>query len=110
MKRLALPAAVLCLACSLLPGAGPKASGPNQVKLNGHTFTLPPGFTVELAARPPLVERPIVADFDEEGHLYVADSSGSNEKVEVQLRKRPHRIVRLEDGDGDGRFDGGVVF
>ena len=73
-------------------------------------MTVPPGFEVELVAAPPLVERPIVADFDEAGRLYVGDSSGSNAKVETQLEARPHRIVRLEDSDGDGRFDKSVVF
>lgn len=71
---------------------------------------VPPGFVVERAAGPPLVDRPIVADFDEDGRLYVADSSGSNDKVEKQLADKPHRIVRLEDRDGDGRFDSSVVF
>src|SRR5688500_15224961 len=56
-----------------------------------------PGFSVERVAGPPLVNRPIVADFDEEGRLYVADSSGSNDKVDKQLVDKPHRIVRLED-------------
>jgi putative membrane-bound dehydrogenase-like protein len=73
-------------------------------------LTVPDGFTVERVAGPPLVNRPIVADFDEHGRLYVADSSGSNDKVEAQLAERPHRIVRLEDKDGDGRFDTSVVF
>src|SRR5690349_2797817 len=73
-------------------------------------LSVPPGFTVERVAGPPLVNRPIVADFDDEGRLYVADSSGSNDKVEKQLEDRPHRIVRLEDTDGDGRFDKSVVF
>ncbi len=82
----------------------------HQIKLNGHTFTLPAGFTIELAAAQPLVDRPIVADFDEQGRLYVADSSGSNEKVALQLEKKPHRIVRLEDTDGDGKYDKSVVF
>ncbi len=68
------------------------------------------GFSVERVAGPPLVNRPIVADFDDEGHLYVADSSGSNDKVDKQLEERPHRIVRLEDIDGDGRYDKSVVF
>ena len=68
------------------------------------------GFSVERVAGPPLVNRPIVADFDDEGRLYVADSSGSNDKVDKQLADRPHRIVRLEDTDGDGDFDKSVVF
>ncbi|MDB5318714.1 MAG: putative rane-bound dehydrogenase [Phycisphaerales bacterium] len=81
-----------------------------QVQVNGRTFTVPDGFTVELVAGPPLVDRPIIADFDERGRLYVADSSGSTAKVEKQLAERPHRIVRLEDVDGDGRFERQTVF
>jgi len=74
------------------------------------TLMVPPGFIVERVAGPPLVNRPIVADFDDQGRLYVADSSGSNDKVDKQLADRPHRIVRLEDTDGDGRFDKSIVF
>ncbi len=76
----------------------------------GPVLTVPAGFTIERVAGPPLVNRPIVADFDEEGRLYVADSSGSNDKTDKQVVDRPHRIVRLEDSDGDGRFDKSLVF
>jgi putative membrane-bound dehydrogenase-like protein len=110
MKRLALASAVLSAAALMVPGAGPGPAPTHQVTLNGHTFTLPAGFEIELAAGPPLVDRPIVADFDEQGRLYVADSSGSNEPVKVQLEKKPHRILRLEDTDGDGCFDKRTVF
>ena len=78
--------------------------------LADQVLTVPPGFEVERVAGPPQVNRPIVADFDEEGRLYVADSSGSNDKVELQLKEKPHRIVRLEDKDGDGRFETSIVF
>jgi putative membrane-bound dehydrogenase-like protein len=81
-----------------------------ETKLDGHAFTLPDGFTIERVAGPPLVDRPIVADFDERGRLYVADSSGSNDPVQKQLEIRPHRIVRLEDTDGDGVFDARTIF
>ena len=92
-----------------LLGGQPVAQA-DEFHLNGRTFTLPAGFEIELAAGPPLVDRPIVADFDEQGRLYVADSSGSNDRVEKQLRDKPHRILRLEDTDGDGRFDRRTVF
>src|SRR3954453_6108186 len=71
---------------------------------------VPPGFTIELAAAPPLIERPIVASFDDEGRLYVAESSGSNAAVKLQLEEKPHRIVRLEDTNGDAKFDKRTVF
>ena len=81
-----------------------------EIPLNGHNFTVPDGFEVEQVAGQPLVDRPVSADFDEQGRLYVTDSSGSNEAVKVQREKRPHRIRRLEDVDGDGRFDKSTLF
>ena len=90
-----------------LPAAPAPAA---EFKLNGHTFTLPDGFTIELACPTNLVARPISADFDEQGRLYVTDSSGSNDKPDKQLANPTHRIVRLEDTDGDGVFDKSVVF
>ena len=81
-----------------------------EVTLDETVFTVPDGFTVERVAGPPLVDRPITASFDEQGRLYVADSSGSNDPVKKQLAEKPHRIVRLEDRDGDGIFDHSVVF
>ncbi len=111
MKRLALASLLLSLVvCWVVVADGPGGPKPPDVKLNGHAFTLPPGFEIELIAGPPLVNRPITADFDDDGRLYVADSSGSNEKVDVQLQKKPHRVVRLEDSDGDGKFDKSTVF
>ncbi len=86
-----------------------QAFGASQ-QIGVHRFTLPDGFTIEKVADSPLVDRPIVADFDEQGRLYVADSSGSNADVRTQLEEKPHRIMRLEDRDGDGVFDTSLVF
>ncbi|MBM3970840.1 MAG: c-type cytochrome [Planctomycetes bacterium] len=81
-----------------------------EVPLNGHIFSLPEGFTIELVAGPPLIDRPITASFDEEGRLYVSDSSGTNDPSAKQLIDKPHRVVRLEDTDGDGKFDQRKIF
>src|SRR5262245_701199 len=110
MHRWALATILAIVTASWAFEPTPPAGSTHQVKLNGHTFTLPVGFEVELVAGPPLVDRPIVADFDEQGRLYVADSSGSNEPVAEQLKKKPHRILRLEDTDHDGKFDKRTVF
>jgi putative membrane-bound dehydrogenase-like protein len=111
MKRLAIVAVLISFAANcVFADDKPAAPKVKTVDLNGHTFTLPPGFEIELVAGPPLVDRPITADFDEQGRLYVSDSSGSNEKVQEQLAKKPHRILRLEDTDGDGRFDKRTIF
>src|SRR3954469_3908849 len=99
-----LPALLLVLI------AASPALGAAQTRINDRTFTLPDGFTIELVAGPPLVDRPIEADFDAQGRLYVSDSSGSREKVETQLADRPHRLIRLIDSTGDGKFDQRTVF
>jgi putative membrane-bound dehydrogenase-like protein len=110
MKHLSLATILLLLSASLLPGEVRPAPKTHQVRLHGHTFTLPAGFDIELVAGPPLVNRPIHADFDEQGRLYVSDSSGSNENVQLQLQKKPHRILRLESSRGDGHFDKRTIF
>lgn len=68
------------------------------------------GWAWERAAAPPLVERPIMASFDDRGRLYVSDSSGVNLKGSELLKDPPHRIRLLEDVDGDGVFDKSTVF
>lgn len=73
-------------------------------------LTVPDGFTVELVAQSPLVDRPIAADFDEDGNLYVTDSSGSNDAPEKQLQLKPHRVVRLVDSTGSGKYDRSTVY
>ena len=100
---------LLAIAAFLYWFIGVREGSPEHT-LPEHTLTVAEGFQVELVAGPPLVERPIVADFDEQGRLYVAESSGSNEDVEKQLEEKPHHITRLEDTDGDGRFDRSIVF
>ena len=52
----------------------------------------------------------MIISSDHEGYLYVAESSGSNDEVQKQLEERPHSILRLEDVDGDGRYDRRTVF
>ncbi len=79
-------------------------------KFATQTLTVPAGFTVELVAAPPLVNRPISVAFDEQGRLYATDSSGLSERAPIQFEQKPHRVVRLEDRDGDGKFESSTVF
>lgn len=87
-------------------GEAPTAS----FKFATQTLTVPAGFTVELVAAPPTVNRPISLAFDDEGRLYATDSSGLSEKAVKQFEEKPHRIVRLVDRDGDGRYETSTVF
>src|SRR5678815_1387781 len=99
------------LGASLLLGLGlAQSSWAATFTIDNRTFTLPDGFTIEKIAGPPLVDRPITADFDEQGNFYVSDSSGSSAPTKQQLAEKPHRIVKLSDTDGDGKFDKRTVY
>lgn len=93
---------ILLLSVSSLPAV--------QITIDSHTFTVPDGFTIERVAGTNLALRPVSAGFDDQGRLYVTDSSGSNLPPSEQLKNPMHRVLRLEDTDGDGRFDRSVVF
>ncbi|MFM9954151.1 MAG: PVC-type heme-binding CxxCH protein, partial [Opitutaceae bacterium] len=106
-RTLRLPCAVLALvAAECARGAQETAS----FTFATQTLTVPAGFTVELVAAPPRVNRPISIAFDDEGRLYATDSSGLSDKSDKQFEQKPHRIVRLADRDGDGRFEESTVF
>jgi putative membrane-bound dehydrogenase-like protein len=116
-RRRLFRAALAASGCLLASGATAFAAAPDnaepkraQFKFASQTLSVPEGFTVELVAGPPIVNRPISMAFDEHGRLYVTDSSGLSDKAEKQFELKPHRIVRLEDADNDGRFERSVVF
>ena len=109
-------ASLVCLTASLTLQAladDPKADKPAEPLpevFSPPPFEVPPGFTVEVAASTPLVKHPIMAGFDDKGRLYVAESAGLNlPKVDLE-KQLPNGIVRLEDTDGDGKFDKQTVF
>ena len=75
------------------------------------TFSLPPGYRVELVASDPMIESPILMDFDADGRLWVLemltflpDTSGRDSKDPL------NRVSVLEDTNGDGRMDKKTVF
>ena len=102
MKRTAFS-----LLCATLVVNAPRAA---QFKFGDQTLTVPDGFEVELVTSTNVVQRPVSASFDDQGRLYVTDSSGSNAKPDEQLKNPTARVLRLEDTDGDGKFDKSVVF
>jgi putative membrane-bound dehydrogenase-like protein len=70
------------------------------------TFSVQPGYHLELVAAEPLVADPVAAAFDENGRLYVVEMRGYSEDPDDLLS----RVRMLTDTDGDGRFDESVVF
>jgi len=75
------------------------------------TFKLPPGFRMELVANEPMVEEPIAMTFDPDGRAYVVELRAYMPDINGTGELDPiGRIVRLEDTDGDGRFDKRTIF
>jgi putative membrane-bound dehydrogenase-like protein len=74
------------------------------------TLQVPPGYVVEMVAAPPLVQHPLMACFDEQGRLYVTDAAGVNLDEKELQDQLPNGIRRLEDTDGDGKFDRATQF
>ncbi|MEX2512156.1 MAG: PVC-type heme-binding CxxCH protein [Cyclobacteriaceae bacterium] len=69
------------------------------------SFQLEPGLRIELIAAEPLVADPSAIAFDEDGLMYVAENRGYPDPAEGGAPTNLGRIARLEDRDGDGRFD-----
>ena len=75
------------------------------------TFSLPPGYRVELVVSEPMIESPILMDFDADGRLWVLemltflpDTSGRDSREPL------NRVSVLEDTNGDGKMDKKTVF
>ncbi|MCC6287995.1 MAG: HEAT repeat domain-containing protein [Chitinophagaceae bacterium] len=71
---------------------------------------VPEGYTIEKVAGEGLLSYPMFASFDNNGRLFVFESSGKTTSTEDVL-KNPTFIIRvLEDEDGDGVFDTSKIF
>ena len=53
-----------------------------EVQFGNQILKVPDGFTVERVTTTNLVKRPVTASFDEQGGLYVTDSSGSSSRAQ----------------------------
>ncbi|MEX2511533.1 MAG: PVC-type heme-binding CxxCH protein [Cyclobacteriaceae bacterium] len=73
-------------------------------------MNLPEGFSIEEATLPGLVKYPMFAVFDDQGKLFVFESSGATESTEAILENPDFKILLLEDTDQDGIFDSRTVF
>jgi mono/diheme cytochrome c family protein/glucose/arabinose dehydrogenase len=74
-------------------------------------FKLQPGFRIELVASEPMVESPVVLQFDPDGRLWVVEMRAYMPNLDGLGEDKPvGRISILEDTDGDGRMDRKKVF
>jgi len=75
------------------------------------SFSLPPGYRVELVASEPLVQDPVAIDWDPDGRLWVVEMPGYMRDIAGGGEHDPiGRVVVLQDRDGDGKMDTRTVF
>ncbi len=75
------------------------------------SFTLPPGFHIEVVASEPDVQDPVTAAFDADGRLWVAEMRGYMPDAYAHNEDQPNgRIVVLECTHNDGHFDKKTIF
>jgi putative membrane-bound dehydrogenase-like protein len=90
--------------------AGRSGAGGAEAPFAPPPMSVPRGFTVELAAAPPLVRHPLMACFDDRGRLFVAESAGKNLKTADLEKELPNFVRLLTDTNGDGVFDKSTIF
>src|SRR6266550_1995141 len=88
-------------------GAAPVLSPEEEMK----TFFMPPGYHVELVASEPMIQEPILIDWDPDGRMWVIEELGYMEDLPATNEREPiGRISVLEDTNNDGKMDKKTVF
>ncbi|MFP6598032.1 MAG: PVC-type heme-binding CxxCH protein, partial [Candidatus Hydrogenedentota bacterium] len=75
-----------------------------------NSLTVPEGFTVELAASSDFTSYPMFMAFDDQGRLFIAESTGKDLSGKEMAAEPECQILRLEDTDGDGVYDTRTIF
>ena len=70
------------------------------------TFTVKPGFRIELTAAEPFVTDPVAMAFDENSRWFVVEMIGYSEHRDDRLGQ----VRLLEDENGDGRYDRSTIY
>lgn len=75
------------------------------VQIGETQFTIPADMQLESVASEDLTTWPMLADWDLRGRLMLVESGGVSSPIAESNKQLLHRIVRLDDADGDGHFD-----
>jgi mono/diheme cytochrome c family protein len=95
------------------PAVAPEDAGAPELTAEESlkTIVVPPGYRVELVAKEPMVEDPILIDFDADGRMWVVEMPAFAMGQDMKdSREGICRVVVLEDLDDDGRMDRRTVF
>ena len=75
------------------------------------SFVLPPGYRLELVASEPLIQDPVVIDWDPDGRMWAVEMPGYMLDIAASRELEPTgRIVVFEDTNRDGKMDKRTVF
>ncbi|QMW04462.1 DUF7133 domain-containing protein [Spirosoma foliorum] len=107
-------ASLLCLLSFKTNVRTTLGEGPSPVKTPAEeqaTFQLEPGLSIQLVASEPMIQDPVVINFDEDGRLWVVEMRGFMPDVNGDGEDKPvGRVSVLEDTNGDGQMDVSKVY
>lgn len=88
--------------------------GPSPAKTPAEeltTFQLEPGLKIQLVAAEPMVQDPVVINFDPDGRLWVVEMRGFMNTIDgANEKERIGRVSVLEDRNGDGKMDASTIY
>src|SRR5215217_7120215 len=91
------------LSCTNRPPINKESSPVRTPAEELSTFELSHGLKIQLVAAEPLVQDPVVINFDPDGRLWVVEMRGFMADIDNKgEKKRVGRVSVLEDTDGDG--------
>ncbi len=101
---------LLALLLAIISGWIIRSSKPGETDRGLSSISVPNGFRVELAVKPGLVNYPMLGTLDDQGRMFLCESSGKTVKTPEMSSDPTYIVSMLEDLDGDGVFDKSTVF